>query len=134
MDTQPLPEPITRMLRHPDSNKVLSVIATDGFPHASVIRGMIVGDDDRTIYAGEAMMYRTSKYLAAHPKAEILVWKGKDGYTLKVVVDERLTEGPELDRINEMLERIGMHADALWVFTPTEVWDEGSSANPERVV
>ena len=75
-----IPEPVLRILRHPDSNKVLSVVSPDGFPH-SIVLGALMADDEDRIYVGEAFMYRTAKYLEESPNAEFLVWKGKDGYS-----------------------------------------------------
>ena len=118
-----IPEPVLRMFRHPDSNKVLSVVSPDGFPHSIVLGGLIVDDEDR-LYVGEAYMYRTAQYLEECPNAEFLAWKGKDGYSLKAVAVGRLTEGPEFERMREMLERKNMRAVAVWVFKSVEVWDE----------
>ena len=129
-----LPENVVRMLRHPDTNKVLSMVSPDGFPHSIVLGAVIVGDDDR-IYVGEVYMYRSSQYLEACPKAEFLVWKGKEGYSLRVEAEGRITEGPEFDRLSEVLGRKNMHVNALWVFRPSEVWDESASyTSGDRVV
>ena len=50
-------EPVARMLVHPSSNKVLSVISTDSFPHSIVLASIILDGDK--IYVGEAYMHRT---------------------------------------------------------------------------
>ncbi len=129
-----IPEPVLRMFRHPDSNKVLSVVSPDGFPHSIVLGGLIVDDEDR-LYVGEAYMYRTAQYLEECPNAEFLAWKGKDGYSLKAVAVGRLTEGPEFERMREMLERKNMRAVAVWVFKSVEVWDESASdTSGERIL
>ena len=36
-----LPENVVRMLRHPDTNKVLSMVSPDGFPHSIVLGAVI---------------------------------------------------------------------------------------------
>lgn len=129
-----IPEPVLRILRHPDSNKVLSVLSPEGFPH-SIVLGALMADEDGSIYVGEAFMYRTVKYLEACPNAEFLVWKGKDGYSLRAVAEKRITEGPEFDRMSELLDKKGMHAVAVWVFRSVEVWDESASkTSGERVL
>lgn len=129
-----LPENVVRMLRHPGTNKVLSVVSPEGFPHSIVLGAVVVGDDDR-IYVGEAYMYRTSQYLEACPKAEFLAWKGKDGYSVRVVAEGRVTEGPEFDRLSDVLGRMNMTVNALWVFRPTKAWDESASdTSGDRVV
>lgn len=121
-----LPENVVRMLRHPGTNKVLSVVSPDGFPHSIVLGAVVVGDDDR-IYVGEAYMYRTSACLEACPNAEILAWKGKEGYSVRVKAEGRITEGPEFDRLSDVLGRMNMTVNALWVFRPVEAWDESAS-------
>lgn len=127
-----IPDPVVQMLRHPDSNKVLSVVSPDGYPHSIVLGAILV--DDGMIYIGEAYMYRSSEYLEACPNAEFLVWKGKDGYSLRVQAEGRVLEGPHLDRMNELLGRKNMHANALWAFRSTQVWDESaSSTSGDRV-
>ena len=129
----PVPDPVLQMLKHPDSNKILSVVSDDGFPHSIVLGAVLVGDDGM-IYVGEAYMYRTSHYLERCPNAEFLVWKGKDGYSIRVVAEGRVAEGPVLKRMNEMLERKNMHANALWAFRSVQVWDESaSSTSGDRV-
>ena len=50
-----IPEPDLSILRHPDSNKVLSVVSPDGFPH-SIVLGALMADDEDRIYVGEAFM------------------------------------------------------------------------------
>lgn len=122
----PLPENVVRMLRHPDTNKVLSVVSPEGFPHSIVLGRILVGDDDR-IYVGEAFMHRSSRYLEECPRAEILTWRGKEGYSVRVEAEGRLTEGPEFDLLSDRMDRMGMHVVSLWVFRPTEVWDEGAT-------
>lgn len=126
MSPQPIQPHVLRLLRHPDSSKVLSVVSDDGFPH-SIVLGALIADEDGRICVGEAFMYRASRYLEACPNAEFLVWMGKDGYSLRAVAVDHVHGGPELDRMNGLLEKKGMHASGLWVFESTQVWDEGAS-------
>ncbi|MDO5861868.1 MAG: pyridoxamine 5'-phosphate oxidase family protein [Thermoplasmata archaeon] len=126
MSPQPIPPQVLRLLRHPDSSKVLSMVSTDGYPH-SIVLGALIADEDGRICVGEAFMYRSSKYLEECPRAEFLVWMGKDGYSLRADVVGHVTEGPDLDRMNELLGKKGMHASALWVFQSVQVWDESAS-------
>lgn len=121
-----LSEPVIRLLRHPESGKVLSAVSPEGYPHTVVLGALVVGEDGR-IYAGDVFMKRIPDYLERSPKAEILVWKGKYGYSIRAVCDGRVTEGPEFDRMNELLGRLGMRAGWVWAFTPQEVWDESAS-------
>ena len=104
---------------------------------AGVVREIRVEgmDDEDRLYVGEAYMYRTAQYLEECPNAEFLAWKGKDGYSLKAMAVGRLTEGPEFERMREMLERKNMRAVAVWVFKSVEVWDESASdTSGERIL
>lgn len=121
-----IPEPILRLLRIPDSSKVLSVVSPEGFPH-SIVLGSVVVDEEGYLYAGEAFMYHTSPYLEANPKAEFLVWKGRVGYSLRVVAEGRVTSGPAFDKIRSELSRMGMEAVAAWRFRPVLVQDESAT-------
>ena len=63
------------------------------------------------------------------------MWKGKDGYSIRAVAEKRVTEGPEFDRMSELLDRKGMHTVAVWTFRSVEVWDESASkTSGDRVV
>lgn len=126
MDGSPIPMPVLRLLRHPDSSKILSTVGDDGYPHSIVVGAFLV-DEQGLIYVGEAFMYRSSEYLEKNPKAEVLVWMGKDGYSIRVEAVDHITEGPKIDEINVMLDRKGMTAVALWVFKPIQTWDESAS-------
>ncbi len=122
-----IPEPLMRLLRIPDSSKVLSVVSTDGFPHSIVLGSIVV--DDGMLYAGEVFMHRTVGYLESNPNVEFLVWKGRSGYSIRAVAEARLTEGPAFEKIRSELGRMGMEAVAAWRFRPLDASDE--SATPD---
>ncbi len=134
MADNPIPMPVLRMLRHPGGSKVLSTLGEDGYPHSVVLAGLVV-DDDGLIYVGEAFMYRAKVNLERDPRAEIVAWRGKDGYSFKVDAVGRVTEGPRFDEVNEALGKKGMSAAAVWVFKPCQVWDESASyTSGDRVI
>lgn len=121
-----IPEPVLRLLRIPDSSKVLSVVSPEGFPHSIVLGAVVVGEDG-CLYVGEVFMYHTAPYLEADPKAEFLVWKGRVGYSMRVVAEGRVTSGPAFERIRTELSRMGMEAVAAWRFRPVLMQDESAT-------
>ena len=91
-----MPEPVMRMVVHPDTNKVLSTVNLKGEPHL-IVCGSLMATAPNMIAAAEAYMYRTAENLVHNPVAEILVWKGREAYSLKVKALERVEEGPVFD-------------------------------------
>lgn len=129
-----LTEPIVRMIKHPDTNKVLATASPDGRPHMIVCGSLDVSESGK-IVVGEAYMYRTVKNLEANPEVEFLVWKGNSAYSIKARAVSRETSGPEFDRMSRFLDRMNMETVAVWEFEALEVWDESaSSTSGDRVI
>lgn len=129
-----LTEPVTRLIAHPGSSKVLSTVSPEGEPH-SVVCGSLAVTDDGLLVMGEVFMHRAAEYLRTSPRVEFLVWKGRDAYSIKAIVKERCTSGPVFDRMTDALDRMGMTAVAVWTFEPLEVWDESASRTAgDRVI
>lgn len=129
-----LTEPIVRMIRHPGTNKVLATVSPDGQPHMIVCGSLTVSEPD-TIFVGEVFMHRAAEYLSKDPRAEFIVWRGRDGYSIKAVARDRLTEGPEFEKMSSLLERMNMTCVAVWRFEALEVWDESATGTSgERVI
>ncbi len=129
-----MPEPVIRMIRHPDSCKVMSTVSPDGSPHSIVCGSLMVSGDD-TIVVGEAFMYRTSENLEHDPRAEFLVWKGKDAYSISAVWTGRKDTGPEFERMEQLLGKMNMDIVSIMTFRVEGVWDESASHNAgNRVV
>ena len=97
-----LTEPIVRMIKHPDTNKVLATASPDGRPHMIVCGSLDVSESGK-IVVGEAYMYRTVKNLEANPEVEFLVWKGNSAYSIKARAVSRETSSPEFDRMSRFL-------------------------------
>jgi hypothetical protein len=57
-----------------------------------------------------------------------LVLLEKTSYVVNVKVKQRVSEGPMLDGMNQVLAGMGLKAAAVWVFEPTAVFDQ--SAGP----
>lgn len=123
-----MPEPVIRMIKHPDTKKVMATVSPDGEPHMIVCGSLMVTEPD-TIIVGEVFMYRTVENLRNNPNVEFMVWQGRDAYSIKAVAKSRLDTGPVFDKMSQMLEKMNMTAVAVWVFEATEIWDESVSKN-----
>lgn len=117
---------VVDMLRRPETNKVMSTTSPEGDPHAIVCGSLLVTDND-TIIVGEVYMYATCRNLEHNPKAEFLVWSGKDAFSIQAVVKDRVESGPLLEKMNHNLEKMKMKAVAVWEFNVLSVHDEGIS-------
>ncbi len=119
-----MPEPVMRMVVHPDVNKVLSTVSLKGEPHL-IVCGSLMVTAPNMIAVAEAFMYRTAENLCHNPIAEILVWRGREAYSIKVKALERIEEGPIFDKMGTSLEKMHLTVDAVWMFEVLEIWDEG---------
>ena len=119
-----MPANIIRMIKHPDTGKVMATVSPAGEPHMIVCGSLTVSGDD-TIVVGEAYMFRTAENLAANPVTEFIVWRGKEAYSFKTHVKCRLESGPEFDKMHHELEKMRMETVAVWLFEVDEIWDEG---------
>jgi len=129
-----IPEPVARMIKHPDTHKVLTTTFPDGKPHAIVCASLDVEDND-TVVVGEVYMQRTCENIQKNPNVEFLVWLGKNAYSLQAVLESRETEGPTFEKMRAALDKFNMEAVAVWRFTVTGIWDESASRTAgDRVV
>ncbi len=129
-----IPEPVARMIKHPDTHKVLSTVSPEGEPH-SIVCASLAMDGNDTIVVAEVYMHRTCEYLAKNPNVEFLIWLGKLGYTLKGKAVSRLTEGPLFDKMVEAMDKFNLVPVAVWEFKIDSIWDEGVSMTAgDRVV
>ena len=119
-----MPDPVMRMVVHPDTNKVLSTVSLKGEPHL-IVCGSLMVTAPNMIAVAEAFMYRTAENLCNNPVAEILVWKGREAYSLKVRACERVESGPVFEKMSRSLEKMHMTVDGVWIFEVLEIWDEG---------
>ena len=123
-----MPEPVIRMIKHPDTKKVMATVSPDGKPHMIVCGSLVVTEPD-TIIVGEVFMYRASEYLAKNPNVEFMVWQGRDAYSIKAVAKSRIDTGPIFEKMSQQLDKMNMTLVAAWVFEAQEVWDESASKN-----
>ncbi len=117
---------IMDMLKRPETNKVLSTVSPEGDPH-SIVCGSLLVIDEETVIVGEVYMYATCRNLNNNPKAEFLVWSGKDAYSIQATLSSRIDSGPLLEKMNHNLERMKMKAVAVLEFKVRSVYDEGIS-------
>jgi hypothetical protein len=114
------------MLRRPETNKVMTTVSPDGNPPAVVCGSLLVSDEESVI-VGEVYMYATCRNLMNNPRAEFLVWSGKDAYSLQAVLKSRSDSGPLFEKMNQNLERMKMKAAAVLEFSVISVYDKGIS-------
>ncbi len=119
-----MPEPVLRMVVHPDTNKAISTVSLKGEPHV-IVCGSLMVTAPNMIAVAEAYMYRTAENLCHNPIAEILVWKGREAYSLKVKAIERVEAGPDFEKMVRSMERMHLTVDGVWIFEVLEIWDEG---------
>lgn len=123
-----MPEPVIRMIKHPDTRKVMATVSPDGEPHMIVCGSLMVTDPD-TIIVGEVFMYRACENLKNNPNVEFMVWQGREAYSIKAVAKSRVDTGPIFDKMAQQLDKMNMTLVAIWVFEAKEVWDESASKN-----
>lgn len=123
-----MPEPVIRMIKHPDTRKVMATVSPDGEPHMIVCGSLIVTEPD-TIIVGEVFMYRACENLKNNPNVEFMVWQGREAYSIKAVAKSRVDTGPIFDKMAQQLDKMNMTLAAVWVFEAKEVWDESASKN-----
>lgn len=128
-----MPENVIRMLKHPDTNKCLATISPEGTAHPIVCGSLTVTEPDTVIF-GEVFANQTVANLERDSRAEFLVWKGAEGYTIKATATARLDTGPLFDKMNQLLSRMNMNVKAVWVFRADEVYDASATAEAGKKV
>lgn len=122
-----IPANVIDMINRPDSTKILVTSSATGQPHA-IVCGSFFTPDNSTIAVGEVLMKSSRKNMEVNKKVAILVTSGKDAFEVEATVGSRISEGPILDGLNGKLEKMHLHANAVWIFNATGVCDE--SAGP----
>jgi predicted pyridoxine 5'-phosphate oxidase superfamily flavin-nucleotide-binding protein len=122
-----LPEPVIRIIKHPESNKVMATVSPDGKPHVIACGSLRMVDDD-TIVVGDALMSRTTEFLEKNPEVEFLVWMRKDAYSIKARLVETQETGPVYHEMALSLSKINLTPRCVLLFDVEEVWDESASS------
>ena len=123
-----MPQQVIDMIKHPNTNKAMACVSPEGKPHMIVCGTLMVQSDD-TVVVGDAFMYRTSEYLLKNPNVEFIVWRGREGYSVKATMKARHIDGPVFDKMTQLLDRMNMTVSAVWEFEAQEVCDESASEN-----
>ena len=121
-----IPDNVIAAFNDASAVKVLTSVASNGQPHSIVCGSIRVAEPNKLI-VGEILMKTTAANLKKSARAAILVLVGKNSYLVNVKVKARVDEGPMLDGMNQALKAMGLKAAAVWVFTPTAVYDQGAS-------
>jgi hypothetical protein len=127
-----IPREAMELLNNDRATKVVATKTPEGDVHAIIV-GSISAPDPRTIVFGTLIMHRTSENLKAMREkgelAAVLVAYKAVSYEIRCRVLEQRFEDKELDRMNKLLELMGLEMSSVWYLEPMEVRDQ--SASPE---
>jgi len=133
-----IPEEVLKVLNDDASVRILATKSMAGDVHAIQV-GSLKAPAPDTIIVGAILMKRTGKNLESmKDKGEmvsILAGSQKASYEIRAKVKDKVTAGPIYDQMNAALERMGLKASAVWVFSVQEVWNQmaGYSAGTQMV-
>lgn len=113
--------------------KVLVTADKAGQPHA-IVCGTIMSPAPGKMVVGEVLMKKSAANLAENPKASFMIAAGMEAYEIDVANPVRIAEGEALDQMNKALEAIHLHANALWMFDVTAVYDQGANPNAGKQI
>ncbi len=80
-------DPAVKMIRHPETSKVLTTVSPSGELHAIVYGSLDLVEPDN-IVVGEVFMHMTSEYIRNDLCIKFLVWKGKSTHSIKAIVKD----------------------------------------------
>ncbi len=125
-----LPEEVMKAINDPKSARVLGTKSEGGNIHL-VQLGSLKAASPEMIMAGAILMKHTSKNLE-NAKADgslvsILVTMEMKSYEVRAKVKDYVTAGPLFEQMNAALKSMGLQARGVWVFEPTEVWNQSAT-------
>ncbi|QUI20945.1 hypothetical protein HZI73_00925 [Vallitalea pronyensis] len=123
-----IPKNAIQLLNDPEASKVLTTVSSDGVPH-SIVVGSMMAPSDNLLCAAEVLMKTTAKNLESCENVAVLAVKGAESYLVNGTVKERQTQGELFNQVSEQLKGMGLTAQAVWTFDPTEVYNQ--SAGPD---
>jgi hypothetical protein len=125
-----IPKEVLELLNNDNATKVLATKTPEGDVHAIVV-GSVSAPNPRTIVFGTLVMKKTSKNLRMMMKknelAAVLVARQTVSYEIRCKIKKQSKKGKELDRMNELLEPMGLRMTSVWYLEPVEVWDQSAS-------
>lgn len=128
-----MPAVVKDMFSRPDTTKVLVTASADGQPHA-IVCGSIFVVDDNTLAVGEVLMNTTKTNMDANKKVSLETINGATAYEVRGKVLGRQDNGPVLESLNKKLEQRGLTANAVWLFSVDEVYDESAGPNAGKKI
>ena len=123
-----IPSNVIEKMNAQGTVKVLVTAGKDGQPHA-IVCGTIMSPAPDKMVVGEVLMKKSAANLAENPKASFMIAAGMEAWEIDVKNPVRIDSGADLDKMNEELAAIHLHANAMWVFDVEAVYDQG--ANPD---
>ncbi len=133
-----IPEEVLKVLNDDASVRVIATKSKEGDVHAIQV-GSLKAPSPDTIIVGAILMKRTGKNLESMKErgelVSILAGNQKASYEIRVKVKDKVTSGPMYDQMNASLQKMGLKANAVWVFEVKEVWNQtaGYSAGTRMV-
>ncbi|HRR66766.1 MAG TPA: hypothetical protein P5063_03865 [Methanomassiliicoccales archaeon] len=133
-----IPDEVLKVLNDDASVRVIATKSKEGDVHAIQV-GSLKAPSPDTIIVGAILMKRTGKNLenmkAKGELVSILAGNQKASYEIRVKVKDKVTSGPMYDQMNASLQKMGLKANAVWVFEVKEVWNQtaGYSAGTRMV-
>jgi hypothetical protein len=125
-----MPKEVMELMNSPQSVKVISTISADGKLH-SIRVGSLIAVAPNMAAVGAIMMKTSSKNMESMKKKgqeiALLVNADMKAYLIMAKVKEAQKSGPLFDKMNENMKAMNLHAEAVWVFEPTGVWNESAS-------
>ena len=128
-----LPAFVRDLFVRPETVKVLVTTSPEGRPHA-IVCASIFAVDENTLAVGEILMSTSKKNMAANKNVALEVIAGKEAYEAYCEVKERQDSGPILQALNDKLDKVGMKAKAVWLFTVKEVTNESAGPYAGKVI
>ncbi|HOE52954.1 MAG TPA: hypothetical protein PKO24_04910 [Methanomassiliicoccales archaeon] len=133
-----IPDEVLKVLNDDASVRVIATKSKEGDVHAIQV-GSLKAPSPDTIIVGAILMKRTGKNLESMKErgelVSILAGNQKASYEIRVKVKDKVTSGPMYDQMNASLQKMGLKANAVWVFEVKEVWNQtaGYSAGTRMV-
>lgn len=128
-----IPKKVLDLLNDPKSVKVFATACDCGQPHA-IAAGSIASPSPDKMMVGEILMKKSVENLQKNPKASFLVVNGMSSYQIVVEKPVRIESGPVLDKMNEALAAIKLHANAVWMFDVKEVYEQGANMDAGKKI
>lgn len=123
-----IPKKVMELFNNPEATKVLTSVSSEGTPH-SIVVGSIMAPSEDFFCAAEIMMKTTSANLKSNPKVSAIAVKGMESYQIVGTVKTRQTEGELFDNVNAKLAEMKMACSGVWIFDPSEIYDESAGPN-----